>query len=95
MGRVAITLPPPPRAARELTPMEHRLLERAVCVLWPESNVAHGTPGASLHDLARRGFMACKYVDAGRSVMAEYRVTSEGRWAYLSYGPPYVPVTSV
>lgn len=79
--------------AESLTPMEHRMLERAVAILWPESNVAPGTHGAAIHELAQRGLMSVSVQEAGLGYMWEYRVTASGRLAYLSYGAPHVPIS--
>lgn len=69
------------------------MLERGVAILWPESNVAWGAPGADLHELERRGLMTSHYRDAGIRGLREYRVTPAGRDAYVSYAAPFVPTT--
>jgi hypothetical protein len=72
-----------------LSPIEHRMLARAVAYLWPDTNCAPGTHGAALIGLVRRGLMR----ESEGAGVFEYRVTRAGRDAYVSYGPPYVPAT--
>lgn len=74
-----------------LTPLEHRLLGEGVLYLHDWSNAAPGTDGGAINSLAARGLL---------SVTRDYHqncwrhtVTPAGRDAYVSYGPPAVPVT--
>jgi hypothetical protein len=98
-----------------LTPQEHRILARGKLSLHPLSNVAYGTPGYDVMNLAVRGMLkpegaerlhrlremglagSSQYMLALFSEMGvgstDYVVTRRGRDAFVSYGPPYVPIS--
>lgn len=80
------TLPPP------LEPMEHRVLGMGVVYLDPQSNAAPGTFGGCARSLCRRGLLRATWLMLDLDVRCE--VTPAGRDAYVSYGPPYVPITT-
>jgi hypothetical protein len=79
-----------------LSPEEHRVLAAGRVRLFDWHNVAAGY-GLVVHNLTRAGLMRADWMDdmdllRQRRGFTEYTVTRAGRDAFVSYGPPYVPM---
>jgi hypothetical protein len=80
-----------------LTAEEHRVLSEGRVRLHNTQNVAVGY-GKAVLDLTRAGLMRAAWQDdinllRGSNPWMTYTVTRAGRDAYVSYGPPFVPLT--